>query len=151
MEEVETAQLLASLHTTPTAGLPASRPGTTESWPAITAPIPNIISHTPKHLPAVGQEPHPQPPQHRSMQPATSSYWSVPEQTDFQNLVQHFGTDWHAIANHMKSKTHTMVSNYMSFFGRSPRLFLDGHPLMRLLMVDQKLLSSPSGAGQNSG
>lgn len=145
MEEVETAQLLASLHTTPTAALPASRPGTTESWPGITPPIANIISHTPKHLPPVGQEPPPQPPPHRSMQPATSSYWSVPEQTDFQNLVQHFGTDWHAIANHMKSKTHTMVSNYMSFLGcRSPRLFLNGHLLTRSLMPDQKLLSSPS-------
>jgi hypothetical protein len=39
----------------------------------------------------------------------TSSYWSVPEQTDFPALLQHFGTDWHAIAKFMASKTHTMV------------------------------------------
>jgi len=40
----------------------------------------------------------------------TSSYWSVPEQSDFPGLLQHFGTDWHAIAKFMASKTHTMVS-----------------------------------------
>lgn len=39
----------------------------------------------------------------------TSSYWSVPEQQDFAKLLAHFGTDWPAIANWMKSKTHTMV------------------------------------------
>jgi hypothetical protein len=39
----------------------------------------------------------------------TSSYWSVPEQTDFPALLQHFGTDWHAIAKFMASKTHIMV------------------------------------------
>lgn len=113
MEDVvETAQVLASLHTNPTAGVPASQPGTTESWPAVTPPITTITNHTPKQSPQVSQEPHQQPATHRSMQPTTSSYWSVPEQTDFLNLVQHFGTDWHAIANHMKSKTHTMVSRF---------------------------------------
>lgn len=128
-EEVETARLLASLQSTnPTAGVPASRPGATESWPAPTPPITNITNPTPKQLPPVSQEPHPHPqqPTHRSVQPATSSYWSVPEQTDFQNLVQHFGTDWHAIANHMKSKTHTMVSNPTSFIDWLPGLFLRG-------------------------
>jgi hypothetical protein len=39
----------------------------------------------------------------------TSSYWSVPEQTDFPALLKCFGTDWHAIANFMTSKTHVMV------------------------------------------
>ncbi|KAG7010110.1 hypothetical protein G7Y79_00001g003820 [Physcia stellaris] len=44
--------------------------------------------------------------------PPTSSYWSVPEQTDFNNLIHHFGTNWQAIADHMKTKTQTMVKNY---------------------------------------
>lgn len=39
----------------------------------------------------------------------TSSYWSVPEQTDFPALLRHFGTDWHGIAKFMTSKTHIMV------------------------------------------
>ena len=39
----------------------------------------------------------------------TSSYWSVPEQTDFPELLRYFGTDWHGIAKHMTSKTHIMV------------------------------------------
>jgi hypothetical protein len=39
----------------------------------------------------------------------TSSYWSVPEQTDFPALLKHFGTDWHGIAKFMTSKTHIMV------------------------------------------
>ncbi|KAH9207934.1 hypothetical protein DL95DRAFT_468197 [Leptodontidium sp. 2 PMI_412] len=42
----------------------------------------------------------------------TSSYWSVPEQTDFPALFKCFGTDWHAIANFMTTKTHIMVKNY---------------------------------------
>ncbi|PMD38724.1 hypothetical protein L207DRAFT_513216 [Hyaloscypha variabilis F] len=42
----------------------------------------------------------------------TSSYWSVPEQTDFPALLRHFGTDWHGIAKWMTSKTHIMVKNY---------------------------------------
>lgn len=51
--------------------------------------------------------------QQQQQKPAsqTSSYWSVPEQTDFIKLLAHFGTDWPAIANWMKSKTHTMVRN----------------------------------------
>jgi hypothetical protein len=43
----------------------------------------------------------------------TSSYWSVPEQTDFPALLQHFGTDWHAIAKFMASKTHIMVRYFL--------------------------------------
>jgi hypothetical protein len=39
----------------------------------------------------------------------TSSYWSVPEVNDFPLLLQHFGTDWHALAKWMASKTHIMV------------------------------------------
>ena len=48
------------------------------------------------------------PPQQQRSSP-TSSYWSVPEQTDFYNLLRYFGTDWHAIARSIKTKTHVMV------------------------------------------
>jgi hypothetical protein len=48
-------------------------------------------------------------PQDRRNPQHTSSYWSVPEQTDFPDLLRHFGTDWHGIAKHMASKTHIMV------------------------------------------
>lgn len=50
-------------------------------------------------------------PRDRRNVPQTSSYWSVPEQTDFPPLLEHYGTNWEAIANHMGSKTHIMVSN----------------------------------------
>ena len=38
-----------------------------------------------------------------------SSYWSVPDQTSFPKLLSQYGTDWHAIAKHMTTKTHIMV------------------------------------------
>lgn len=39
-----------------------------------------------------------------------SSYWSVPEQTDFIKFISHFGHDFAGIAAHMGTKTQTMVS-----------------------------------------
>ena len=41
--------------------------------------------------------------------PQVSSYWSVPDQTDFYNFVRYFGTNWEAVADGMKTKTHVMV------------------------------------------
>lgn len=46
-----------------------------------------------------------------SARPGPSSYWSVSELQDFDKNVAHFGTDWVAIANHMGTKTHTMIKN----------------------------------------
>jgi hypothetical protein len=43
---------------------------------------------------------------------SASSYWSVPEQTDFSKYIAHFGTDFAAIANHMGTKTQTMIKNH---------------------------------------
>ncbi|KAI5925478.1 hypothetical protein F4810DRAFT_700050 [Camillea tinctor] len=43
-----------------------------------------------------------------------SSYWSVPETTDFPSLLRSFGSDWAAIAGHMRTKTAVMVKNYYS-------------------------------------
>lgn len=39
-----------------------------------------------------------------------TSYWSVAEATEFPNLLRSFGTDWQAIAHHMKNKTGIMAS-----------------------------------------
>lgn len=53
---------------------------------------------------------------HRPMAPtakqSASSYWSVPEQTDFAKYIAHFGTDFAAIATHMGTKTQTMIKNH---------------------------------------
>ena len=40
----------------------------------------------------------------------TSSYWSVQEQQDFENLLRHYGRNWEAVAREMPAKTETMVS-----------------------------------------
>ncbi|KAJ5831729.1 hypothetical protein N7474_000040 [Penicillium riverlandense] len=45
-----------------------------------------------------------------SLQP--TSYWSVPEQRDFPQLLEHFGRDFEGISNFMKTKTTVMVKNY---------------------------------------
>jgi len=47
--------------------------------------------------------------QNRSNIFQTSSYLTVPEQTDFPALLRHFGSDWHGIAKSTTSKTHIMV------------------------------------------
>jgi serine/arginine repetitive matrix protein 2 len=47
-----------------------------------------------------------------SAKPSASSYWSVPEQSDFVKYIGHFGTDFAAIAAHMGTKTQTMIKNH---------------------------------------
>ena len=42
--------------------------------------------------------------------PATSSYWSVQEQQDFDALIRHYGRNWEAVGKEMPAKTETMVS-----------------------------------------
>ncbi len=41
-----------------------------------------------------------------------SSYWSVPEATEFPLLLRSFGSDWGAIASHMRTKTAVMVGGF---------------------------------------
>lgn len=43
---------------------------------------------------------------------SASSYWSVPEQNDFVKYIGYFGRDFAAIANHMGTKTQTMIKNH---------------------------------------
>lgn len=58
--------------------------------------------------------PLPEPKQDYRLLQQPSSYWSVPEQTDFPALLAHFGTNWHGIAKWMTSKTHIMVRPFQS-------------------------------------
>jgi len=44
-----------------------------------------------------------------------SSYWSVREANEFPDLLLRFGTDWAAIAAHMKTKSPVMVK-FLNFF-----------------------------------
>ncbi len=107
VEEIEGAQVLAGLQSSqPSLGV--SQSGPSDTWLGVQpAPMNNPIYIPKPQQQQLGPDVNLHPP--KGTQSMTSSYWSVPEQTDFQNLVQHFGTDWHAIAAHMKSKTHTMV------------------------------------------
>ncbi|KAK6845424.1 Myb-like DNA-binding protein [Apiospora arundinis] len=89
---------------------------------AIPSPVPGTISEVmapPKLRPEPPQPSVPtpfdikQPPSsdHKANSGA-SSYWSVPEMADFPALLSSFGSDWAAIANHMRTKTTVMVKNY---------------------------------------
>ncbi|PVI07658.1 hypothetical protein DM02DRAFT_512103 [Periconia macrospinosa] len=69
----------------------------------------------------VPEKPRAQP----NSRPGPSSYWSVTEQADFRKYVAHFGTNWVAIAQHMGTKTQTMVKNqYLRIMenGQDPEL-----------------------------
>ena len=107
-EEIEGAQVLAGLHSSQTMSLPMNPPTTNEVWLGMQSVPPSTSIPIPKQQQTAIEQPLQQP-QPRGSSTTTSSYWSVPEQTDFQNLIHHFGTDWQAIANTMKSKTPTMV------------------------------------------
>ena len=106
VEEIEGAQLLAGL----TSGQPYTAPvmpqTSPEGWP-VDQPLPMNVDPTQKQVQPFIQE---QPPvSQQKSGGTTSSYWSVPEQNDFYNLLRYFGTNWPAIATTMKTKTHIMV------------------------------------------
>lgn len=111
--ELEEAQLLAHLQTGQVPVMTEPQSNYTEHWPGGARTSLSVQSQTPR--PQLQQQQQTQQLQHElsSQQQRnanqTSSYWSVPEQQDFSGLVAHFGTDWQAIANYMKSKTHIMV------------------------------------------
>ena len=73
----------------------------------------------------------------RSNPQQTSSYWSVPEQNDFPALLQHFGTDWGAIAKHMTSKTHVMV--YTTVFQQWLNVPLDSNKSRRVANIQTQV------------
>ncbi|KAI0101799.1 hypothetical protein GGR51DRAFT_528530 [Nemania sp. FL0031] len=81
------------------------------SMPDVMAPPPLRPEPPPPPQVAVLDIGQPTPPDRKSGgQP--SSYWSVPEAGEFPSLLKSFGTDWAAIASHMRTKTAVMVKNY---------------------------------------
>ncbi|OAL22803.1 hypothetical protein AYO22_06711 [Fonsecaea multimorphosa] len=44
----------------------------------------------------------------------TTSYWSVPEQHKLRELLSYFGRDFTQIADHLKTKSLTMIKNYFN-------------------------------------
>ncbi|KAM5441674.1 hypothetical protein MferCBS31731_003355 [Microsporum ferrugineum] len=75
-----------------------------------------------------------------SLQP--TSYWSVPEQRDFPELVAHFGKDFEAISQFMKTKTPTMVKNYFQRRVDSGKTELEE---AALIAEAKKLRGEPTG------
>ncbi|KAI1106788.1 hypothetical protein F4804DRAFT_299821 [Jackrogersella minutella] len=91
-------------------------------------PPPPAPPPAPQPVDTMGPPPlRPEPPQQASVtmldlgQPTVSdrrsgtqasSYWSVPEANDFPQLLRSFGSDWAAIATHMRTKTPIMIKNY---------------------------------------
>ena len=109
LEDIEGAQALAGLNAGQLYNTPVYRAGSLEGWSAEQQAAMNVIDPMQKHSQHFLQD-QPHPPQAKpGGQPATSSYWSVPEIEDLKNYLSHFGTNWQAIANTMKTKTHTMV------------------------------------------
>ena len=107
VEEIEGAQLLAGLTSGQPYTVPVMQQTSTEGWP-VDQPAPMNVDLTHKQVQPLMQEQPPAPQQKSGG--TTSSYWSVPEQSDFYNLLRYFGTNWQAIAATMKTKTHIMVT-----------------------------------------
>jgi serine/arginine repetitive matrix protein 2 len=63
---------------------------------------------------STGSAPTERPRSHSQTQrQGASSYWSVVEEHDFKKCLAYYGTDFLAIANHMGTKTQTMVGNVL--------------------------------------
>ena len=106
VEEIEGAQLLAGLTSGQPYTVPVVQQASAEGW-SVDQPVSMNVDTTQKQVQPFIQELPPAPQQKSGG--TTSSYWSVPEQNDFYNLLRYFGTNWQAIAATMKTKTHIMV------------------------------------------
>ncbi|KAL9601643.1 MAG: hypothetical protein Q9219_002363 [cf. Caloplaca sp. 3 TL-2023] len=108
-EDLEGAQLLAGLQSSHVLG-PSQHP-LVENWvnrqPILTNPV--VSGSLEPQQPSF--EAQLQATEQRSGPTPTSSYWSVPEHQNFQSLLGHFGTNWQAIADTMKTKSVTMVND----------------------------------------
>ena len=110
LEDLEGAQLLAGLQRSQVSAMATQQRESIENWmKRQPMSVPATLAGAQKsHLPLFEPQTPPQQ-QQRSGQPTPSSYWSVPDIQDFQNLLSHFGTNWQAIADTMKTKSVTMV------------------------------------------
>jgi hypothetical protein len=72
-------------------------------------------AHSRSNAHTVSKRGHRHPKGHSTEQPirkpGPSSYWSVSELQKFDVCIARFGTDWKAMADHMGTKTHTMLCN----------------------------------------
>ncbi|KAL8993975.1 MAG: hypothetical protein Q9169_005948 [Polycauliona sp. 2 TL-2023] len=113
LDDLEGAQVLAGLQQV--SAMPPAQPLSIESWMnRQSISVPTALAGTPKPHQPLFEPQAPLPQQQRGLFPMTSSYWSVPEHQDFNNLLGHFGTNWQAIADTMKTKSVTMVRNYFN-------------------------------------
>ncbi|KAL9068243.1 MAG: hypothetical protein Q9157_006572 [Trypethelium eluteriae] len=104
---LEDASLLANLQTG------QSQPGLDKPASYLEMqPKPSMPTPAPSDRPSTGGGEKAKSQNATQQRTGPSSYWSVPEVQDFPKNVAHFGTDWTAIANHMGTKTQTMVKNY---------------------------------------
>ena len=108
VEDIEGAQALAGLNGGQLYNMTVYRSGSIEGWTP-EQPAAMNIDPMQKHSQQFLQDQSHPPQTKAGGQPATSSYWSVPEIEDLKNYLSHFGTNWQAIAATMKTKTHTMV------------------------------------------
>ena len=129
LAEIEGAQALAGLGGQIPTGL--GYPAGPLSWSAEHQAIPIDTFQQPSQQ--YGQDPSVQALPKAGPQPTTSSYWSVPEVSDFHNYARYFGSNWPDIATTMKTKTSTMVSP-----GIVRRICI----IALIVWTDQKLLQS---------
>lgn len=112
---------------------PPEIPGAPISPPKVQPHTPHATIHRFKEMPALLEPPQPseivasiepdipQAPVYQDTERSAgmpgyptqiTSYWSVPEQQKFPDLVAYFGRDFAAIAEFMKTKTSTMIKNF---------------------------------------
>ena len=108
LEDIEGAQALAGLNSGQVYAMPMYKAGSVEAWTSEQQTAINNDTGYKYTQQLIQDQPNP-PPTKTGGQSTTSSYWSVPEQTDMCNYLAHFGPNWQAIAQTMKTKTHTMV------------------------------------------
>ena len=108
LEDIEGAQALAGLNSGQMYAMPMYKAGSVEGWTPEQQTATNNDTGYKYTQQLIQDQPNP-PPTKTGGQSTTSSYWSVPEQTDMCNYLAHFGPNWQAIAQTMKTKTHTMV------------------------------------------
>ncbi|KAL8834857.1 MAG: hypothetical protein Q9170_003557 [Blastenia crenularia] len=119
-EDLEGAQLLAGLQNSHISAIPLSQHPAVESWMNRQSMAMNSTTAGPQKPQQPIFEAQLQPHEQRGGQSTTSSYWSVPEHQDFQNLLGYFGTNWQAIADTMKTKSVTMVNKPSELHYSSP-------------------------------
>ena len=129
-KEIEEAKLLASFHASQPNPPVLSPPKLGEGWlgvqqtPINQAPIGRLPSQPPppvqkqqqQHSIQEQQDPPKQQQGQSRSGSQTSSYWSVPEQNDFINLLKYYGTDWQQIAIYLRNKTPVMVCHLFFHF-----------------------------------